>query len=105
MITFSLRDDLHALRSFDFNDCGVSRDQLLLHHPANKAIAFRPVSFDEAWAFRRIVERLANRADALGQGLIVDVMPFPELVQQFAASHEPVMVFDQIQEDLKWLAG
>src|SRR2546425_7139561 len=31
-------------------------------------------SFDEAWALRLIVERLANRAHALGQGLVVKVM-------------------------------
>ena len=84
---------------------------VLLHyrHVRNKAIARGGHGLDISGDVAVLVQRLAQQSDCAGQGVLRHHGVRPHRIQQLLFTHQPIPVFDQIEEqperlrfDLHW---
>src|SRR5215831_571402 len=93
------QNDLDAASSLNL-DRGIAEPGEFDFKWSDIAITF-PVSGVDEMLVNRVVENLAYCAHALSQGLVVDVLPIPEEIEQFATRYQPVAMIDQVEQYLK----
>src|SRR5215831_3629936 len=85
-------NDLDAASSLDL-DRRIAEPGQVGFKWADIAVTF-PVSGVDKMLINPVIENLANSAHALSQGLVVDVLPVPEEIEQFATRYQPVAMID-----------
>src|SRR5262249_16200180 len=68
-------------------------------------IAFGPTGLNMSRLLEPIVKCFANRSYAFREGYFVNVVPFPESIQQLLPAHDAFAVFDQVNKHLKRPVG
>src|SRR5215813_3008977 len=99
-----LDPDLYPVCSLDFEHLRRRTDAFLFDGP-DITIAFGPTGLNMSRLLEPIVKCFANRSYAFREGYFVNVVPFPESIQQLLPAHDAFAVFDQVNKHLKRPVG
>lgn len=86
---------------FNTNGCRI----LHRRKRPNVLVPCCPASFDVVRISQRIAQGIADPRNGPRQGLVVDVPPVPEPLEQLLARHQPVSILRKIDQDLVGLLG
>jgi hypothetical protein len=79
--------------------------QLGLFERTDVPVTGCPTGLDETGLIAGLSQRTANPGNSPAQGLVVDFLPIPEVVEQLPPGNQAIPVFDQENKDAVRLAG